>query len=163
MKTKHGAAVAALMLCLAAPALAAEVPKEKVATMKATGAFDVKLTPQSVPEGFGRMTIDKTFTGDFEGKSQGEMLSAMSEVKGSGVYVAIDKVEGKLNGKSGSFVLVHRGVMTRGAPALEVTVVPDSGTGELKGLAGTLTIRIEAGGKHFYDFEYTLDPTPPAP
>lgn len=159
MKTKLGAAMAALLLCLAMPARAAEAPKEKT-VMKASGAFDVKLTPQAVPEGFGRMTIDKTFTGDFEGKSQGEMLSAMSEVKGSGVYVAIDKVEGKLHGKSGSFVLAHRGIMNRGVPALEVTVVPDSGTGELKGLAGTLNIRIEAGGKHFYDFEYTLGPAP---
>jgi hypothetical protein len=127
----------------------------------ATGTFEVKLTPQQTGAGLGRMTIDKTFKGDLEATSQGEMLSAMGEVKGSAGYVAIEKVTGKLGGKSGSFVLQHSGTMDRGAPALVVTVVPDSGTGELAGISGKMNIRITAEG-HFYDFEYSLDRKPPA-
>ena len=129
--------------------------------MKASGTFEVDLKPLPMGAGLGRMSIDKTFAGDLEGASQGEMLSAMGEVKGSAGYVAIEKVTGKLGGRSGTFVLQHSGTMDRGAPALTVTVVPDSGTGELAGLSGQLTIRI-AEGKHFYDFEYRLD-RPAAP
>ena len=129
--------------------------------MKATGTFEVKLTPQPVADGLGRMTIDKTFSGDLEGSSVGEMLSAMGGVNGSAGYVAIEKVSGKLGGRGGTFVLQHSGSMDRGTPSLVVTVVPDSGTGELAGLTGKLGIRIE-GGQHFYDFEYSLD-RPAAP
>jgi hypothetical protein len=129
-------------------------------TMHASGAFDVKLTPgelghadQGAP--LGRMLIDKQFHGDLEAVSAGEMLSAMTEVKGSAGYVAIEKVSCKLNGRTGSFVLQHNGVMNRGAPQLNVSVVPDSGTGELMGLAGNMSINI-VNGKHFYTFDYTL-------
>ena len=83
------------------------------------------------------------------------MLSAMTEVKGSAGYVAMERVTGTLHGRSGSFVLQHSGTMTRGAPQMSVTVVPDSGTGQLAGLAGQMTIKI-TDGKHFYEFEYTL-------
>ena len=83
------------------------------------------------------------------------MLSASTSVKGSAGYVAIERVTGTLNGKNGSFVLQHYATMTRGAPQLTITVVPDSGTGELEGLSGKMNIRIE-NGKHFYDFEYAL-------
>jgi hypothetical protein len=103
----------------------------------------------------GRMSIDKQFHGDLDGTSKGQMLTAMTDIKDSAGYVAIERVTGTLQGRSGSFVLQHNGTMTRGAPQLTITVVPDSGTGELAGLAGKLTINI-VDGKHFYDFEYTL-------
>ena len=129
----------------------------------ATGTFDVKVTPQTddknADPALGRMTIDKQFHGDLEGTSKGQMLTGMTEVKGSAGYVAIEKVTGTLKGRSGSFILQHTGVMNRNVPQLTITVVPDSGTGELTGLAGTLTIKIAADGKHSYDFEYTLPET----
>jgi hypothetical protein len=140
--------------------------KEKAVTTHATGTFEVKLTPQTADAdaaadaGLGRMSIDKQFHGDLEGTSKGFMLSsAATIVKGSGGYVAMERVTGKLNGRSGSFVLQHSGTMTQGTPQLSVTVVPDSGTDQLTGLAGTLTIKIDAG-KHSYNFEYTLPETP---
>ena len=128
----------------------------------AVGTFDVKLTPQQNPENpndpsLGRMTIEKQFHGDLEGTSKGEMLTGMSAVSGSGAYVAIEKIEGALNGKKGTFILQHSGTMTRGVPSMNVTVVPDSGSGELTGLSGQFGIKIE-GGKHSYDFEYALNP-----
>jgi len=128
--------------------------------MRATGSFDVKLSPQSPapgiePANLGRLTIDKQFQGDLEGSSLGEMLSAMGEVQGSAGYVAIERVTGVLHGKRGSFVLQHHGVMDRGVPTLSVTVVPDSGTEALSGLRGSFDIQIEQG-KHSYVFEYTL-------
>lgn len=129
-------------------------------TTRATGPFEVKLTPQplALPEEGttrGRLSIDKTFQGDLEGTSRGEMLSAGTAVEGSAGYVAIERVTGTLHGKSGSFTLQHSGTMNRGAPQLTVTVVPDSGTGELTGLSGSMQIEI-AGGKHSYVFEYDL-------
>ncbi len=125
-------------------------------TTRASGAFDVKLNPQtSYEESIGRMSIDKQFHGDLEAISKGEFLGAYGSVKGSAGYVAMEKVSGTLNGRSGTFVLQHSGTMTQGTSQLTVAVVPDSGTGQLAGLAGTMTIKIE-GGKHFYEFEYTL-------
>jgi hypothetical protein len=102
-----------------------------------------------------RMSIGKTFHGDLEASSSGQMLSAGTAVKGSAGYVAIERVEGTLRGRRGSFLLQHSGTMTRGAPALTITVVPDSGTDQLAGLAGTMVIII-ADGAHSYEFEYTL-------
>jgi len=124
----------------------------------ARGTFEVKITPVATddsPTPMGRMSIDKQLHGDLEGTSKGEMLTAGTTVKESAGYVAIERVTGKLDGSSGSFMLQHSGTMTRGAPSLVITVVPDSGTGELAGLAGTMTIKIE-GGKHFYELNYTL-------
>lgn len=126
----------------------------------ASGTFEVKLNPlaaynQSGEAALGRMSIDKQFRGDLEGTSQGEMLSAGSSVKGSAAYVAIERVTGTLHGLSGSFSLHHTGTMTRGTPALVVAVVPDSGTGQLEGLSGTMRIII-ADGKHSYELDYTL-------
>lgn len=129
-------------------------------TTRASGTFDVTLAPLP-DEGrpgdplLGRMSIDKRFSGDLEGTSVGQMLSARTAVAGSAAYVAIEKVTGVLGGRRGTFVLAHRGTMTRGEGALEVAVVPDSGTDELTGLAGTLAITIR-DGKHFYDLDYTL-------
>ena len=125
----------------------------------ATGTFEVKLAPLAEDKGegstLGRMSIDKQFHGDLEATSKGEMLTAMTEVKGSAGYVAIERVSGTLQGRKGSFVLLHRGIMTGGGQELSLTVVPDSGSGELVGLAGKMEIKI-VEGKHFYEFEYTL-------
>jgi len=125
---------------------------------RASGSFDVKLTPaeQVADMPVGRMTIEKEFHGDLEGTSKGQMLmAASSSVQGSAGYVAIEKVTGTLNGRSGSFYLQHTGVMTRGAGDLTITVIPDSGTDELVGLSGKMNIII-TDGKHSYEFDYTL-------
>jgi hypothetical protein len=130
----------------------------------ASGTFEVKIIPQKPDNkeaesaNLGRMSIDKQFYGDLEATSKGKMLSAATEVKGSAGYVAIERVSGTLHGRSGTFILQHSGTMTRNAPQMSVTVVPDSGTGELVGLAGKMTIKI-ADGKHFYEFDYTLPGT----
>ena len=133
-------------------------------TTRARGTFDVQLRPQPTAhpaEGalLGRMSIDKQFRGDLEGTSKGEMLSAMTPVKGSAGYVAIERVSASLHGRSGTFVLQHSGTMTRGAQHLTIAVVPDSGTGELEGLEGIMAIEI-ADGRHSYDFEYTFSAAP---
>jgi len=138
--------------------------KEAVMTTCASGTFEVKLVPQVSDDRLedatlGRMTIDKQFHGELEATSRGQMLSAMTNVKGSAGYVAIERVGGTLHGRRGTFALQHSGTMTRGVPQLSVTVVPDSGTDQLVGLSGKLTI-IVADGKHSYEFEYTLDETP---
>ncbi|MGH7241837.1 MAG: DUF3224 domain-containing protein [Phycisphaerales bacterium] len=129
-------------------------------TLHATGPFEVKLQPVGeVDKGegstLGRMTIDKQFHGELEGTSKGQMLSAMTDTKGSAGYVAIERVTGTLSGKRGSFILQHNATMDRGTPALNIIVVPDSGSGELVGLTGTMKINID-GGKHSYEFEYAL-------
>ena len=128
--------------------------------MKATGEFQVDLKPLSPyaegKEGIGRMSIDKTFTGDLEGISTGEMLSAMTPVKGSAGYVAIERVEGTLEGKQGTFDFMHFATMEAGGERQIIEVVPGSGTGELVGLSGTFLI-IREDGKHAYEFEYALN------
>lgn len=126
----------------------------------ARGTFEVKMTPQPAQDGIGdpgigRMALDKRFHGDLEATSKGQMLAAGTDVSGSAGYVALERVSGTLHGRSGTFALQHSGTMTRGTPQLSITVVPDSGSGELLGLAGTLAITI-TDGQHFYDFEYTL-------
>jgi hypothetical protein len=129
-------------------------------TTQASGTFDVKLAPQTqYEETVGRLSIDKQFRGDLEATSKGEMLAvSSSSVKGSAGYVAMEQVSGTLHGRSGGFALQHSGSLTRGAAELSVTVVPDSGTGQLVGLSGRMTIEI-ADGKHSYAFEYTLAET----
>jgi hypothetical protein len=126
-------------------------------TRRASGTFDVKLTPQPTGDtALGRMTIDKAFHGDIEGTSHGEMLTGMTAVKESAGYVAIERVTGTLHGRSGTFILQHTGTMNRGAPSLSISVVPDSGTGDLAGLSGTMTLDL-GGGKHAYVFEYRIE------
>ena len=131
---------------------------------RATGTFEVKLNPQA-PDGdtaeaaLGRLTIDKQFHGDLAATSKGTMLAAHTAVEGSAGYVALERVSGTLHGRAGAFVLQHSGTMARGAQQLTITVVPDSGTDDLVGLAGTMAIII-ADGRHSYDFEYTLAGTP---
>jgi hypothetical protein len=128
--------------------------------MHVSGTFEVKLAPQPSAPGveaaqLGRMSIDKRFHGPLEATSLGEMLSAGTAVTGSAGYVAIERVTGTLEGREGSFVLMHYGLMERGTPSLRVSVVPDSGTGALEGIRGEMTIRVEAG-RHEYGFDYTL-------
>jgi Protein of unknown function (DUF3224) len=129
-------------------------------TTQAKGSFEVKMTPQawsesSADQTLGRFLLDKQYHGDLEATSQGQMLSAGTAEKGSAGYVAIEKLNGTLHGRTGSFVLQHNGVMDRGTPQLTIAIVPDSGTGELQGLAGAMTIQI-ADGRHSYELAYTL-------
>ena len=125
----------------------------------ASGSFEVKMSPQADDNAgdptVGRMSLDKQFQGDLEGRSKGQMLAVSTGVQGSAGYVAMERVIGKLDGREGSFALQHSGTMTRGMPQLSVTVVPDSGTGELAGLAGKMSINI-VEGKHLYEFEYEM-------
>lgn len=130
-------------------------------TTRISGMFDVAIDKEPVHDaaldsGIGRMTLDKRYHGALDATSVGEMLTGMTATKGSAGYVAIERVEGTLEGRSGTFMLQHAGTMNRGAPTLSVTVVPDSGTEELAGLEGRMAIRIE-DGQHFYDFDYRLD------
>ncbi len=177
-RSRTGAAVLAALCLSLSFATAAftqnasqnSTPAQKGAalTAHAAGTFEVKVAPppgEKAPDpnsgdsSLGRMTIDKQFHGDLEGTSKGQMLTAGTAVKGSAGYVAIERVSGTLQGRSGTFVLQHSGTMTRGAFQLTITVVPDSGTGQLAGLTGTMNI-IVADGKHSYDFAYTLPATP---
>ena len=128
--------------------------------MQARGIFEVKVVPLPADEGtdtggFGRLSIDKTFSGDLAATSKGQMVGAFTAVEGSAGYVALERVTGTLNGRKGSFILQHSGSMSRGTQTIIVTVVPDSGTEELTGLAGTMQIIIE-GKKHSYVFDYGL-------
>jgi hypothetical protein len=139
-------------------------PQETPMTQHARGAFDVKLNPLTVEhkdadERRGRMALDKRFHGDLDATGVGEMLTATGDVKGSAGYVAIERVSGTLHGRSGSFILQHSGTLTRGAPSLSITVVPDSGEGELTGIEGRMTITI-VDGAHSYEFEYRLPASP---
>jgi len=128
-------------------------------TKHAKGTFDVKMAPQTDDKvgdpTVGRMALDKQFHGDLEGTSKGQMLAVSTDVPESAGYVAMERVNGTLHGRKGTFALQHNGVMTRGEPELSITVVPDSGTGELAELAGNMTIDI-VDGKHFYELEYIL-------
>jgi hypothetical protein len=150
----------ALALSTAAHGQAASTPRQETAvTTRATGTFQVTLAPQETAAPLGRMSIDKTFSGDLQGTSKGEMLAFRSAVDGSAGYVAMEQVNGTLAGRTGTFVLMHTGVMDRGAPGLTITVVPDSGTGGLEGITGRMNIIIE-GGQHSYELDYTLPGTP---
>ena len=153
--------LASMSLISAQAAQAAETNTKKNApnmTRNISGEFDLKMLPQPQEGGSaapGRMLLDKRFHGALDATSVGQMLALMTATKGSAGYVAMELVTGSLVGKRGSFTLQHSGTMTRGTPTLSVSVVPDSGTEALHGLSGQMKIRIE-GGKHFYDFEYTL-------
>ena len=129
-------------------------------TTRARGTFQATLAPQPADgytdgQTLGRLTVDKQFSGDLEGTSRGQMLTGGTTVRGSAGYVAIERVTGTLGGRRGSFVLQHSGTMTRGAPQLTVTVVPDSGTEELTGLTGSMAILVEPG-VHAYEFDSAL-------
>jgi hypothetical protein len=146
-------------ICLILGLGSAAHTQTKEAVMHASGTFDVKTKPQADENvgdpTIGRLSIEKQFHGDLEATSKGQMLGVQTDVKGSAGYVAMERVTGKLAGHTGAFTLQHSGTMKRGAFELSVTVVPDSGTGELAGLTGKMNIII-ADGKHSYEFEYTL-------
>lgn len=123
----------------------------------ASGSFDIQLKPCEDTEfQAGRLTIDKTYYGHLVGTGKGQMLSVRTEIADSAAYVAIELIEGTLGGKGGTFALQHSGRMTRGEPSLSVQIVPDSGTGELEGIAGTMTIDQSTGG-HRYELTYTIE------
>jgi hypothetical protein len=103
----------------------------------------------------GQSALDKTYFGDLEAQARGQMLTAITQTRGSAVYVAIERVDGTLQGRRGTFCLAHYGRMARGEQHQRIEIVPDSGTGELAGITGTLTIRI-AEGVHHYELDYTL-------
>ena len=129
-------------------------------TRHVSGPFDVKVTHQddtSADPLLNRMTLDKQYHGDLEATGIGQMLTAGTEVKGSGAYAAIEKVTGSLEGKKGTFILQHTGTMRREVPQLAIVVVPDSGTGELQGISGKMKIKFAEGGKHLYELDYTLE------
>jgi hypothetical protein len=154
---------ACLALCLANAAGAPDAfhPENALTALHATGPFDVKLEPQipgapAEAAGIARMTLVKQFHGDLEAAGNGEMLSFRNVAERSGGYVALERVRGTLAGRHGSFMLQHSATMTRGEPALSITVVPDSGTDELAGIAGRMAIDIGADGAHAYRFDYTL-------
>jgi hypothetical protein len=170
---RRSAAVLAVLVCLLAgfgftkrsktpwPPIVAQ--KGTAVFSRATGTFEVKLAPQAAdfPQDptLGRMILEKQIHGDLEATSKGEMLTGGTDVKGSGVYVAVERITGKLAGRHGSFLLHHTGIMTRGEPHLEINVVPDSGSGELAGISGKMNIIITEG-KHSYNFDYSFIPTP---
>lgn len=125
-----------------------------------SGPFDVKLIPQQDkddPSGIARLLLDKAFHGELEATSRGQMLGVRSANAASGGYVALEQVSGTLQGRSGTFYLQHYGLATRGVNTLTLQVVPDSGTGDLTGLAGTMKIVVKEGGAHFYEFAFGFD------
>lgn len=138
--------------------------KESLVTNHARGTFEIKMVAEPTDDKFADTTLfrsssDKQFHGDLEGASKGQMLGVFTEVKGSAGYVAMEFVNGALHGRRGSFILQHSSTMARGAQRQSITVVPDSGTGQLVGLAGNMIIII-TDGKHSYEFDYTLPDTP---
>jgi hypothetical protein len=156
--------VTALLLTIGGSgSLKAQAPTSPLASREPTmsharGTFDVTTTPQTTVDstpGLGRMSIDKQYHGDLEGMGHGEMLTGMTDVQGSAAYVAIERFTGTLAGRRGTFLLQHRGTMTRGTQELKIIIVPDSGTGQLVGVSGTMMITI-VGGRHSYALEYTL-------
>ena len=163
---------AALFVCMGTGAAGDEAPAKPASkggmavARHATGTFEVKVTPlpkdEKVPGlAVGRYAFEKQLKGGLEGTSKGEMMAPDSPVEGSGGYVAVEHFAGSLDGRSGSFMLVHQGIMKKGAPGFDlvIKVVPDSGTGQLARLAGTMKIVIE-GGKHSYELDYTLPAAP---
>jgi hypothetical protein len=127
---------------------------------RVSGPFEVTLKPLQMDDDLAsqlmaRMSIDKQYRGDLEATGKGQMLTGGSSIRNSAAYVAIERVTGTLKGKKGGFTLVHTGLMNRGSPSLVITIVPDSGTDQLEGLKGTMTINIEAG-RHSYQLDYTL-------
>jgi hypothetical protein len=128
--------------------------------MQVQGKFEVKVQPEPPFDTFegvalGRVTVNKTFAGPLEASSQVHMLAAHTPVQGSGVYVAIERIRGSVEGKQGSFVVIHTGIMKRGEPSLTISIAPDSGTGELTGISGTMDIQI-VEGQHSYTLDYEL-------
>lgn len=146
---------ALLGLALLVPAAQAQEPS--MSAHSATGSFTVQMVPQgeAEPGAHTRYVITKTFSGGFEGSASGEMLGVFDAQAGSGAYVLIERLEGRLEGREGAFSLVHRGVMDAGAQSLSITIVPGSGGGALTGIAGEFLLDI-VDGAHNYSLAYTL-------
>lgn len=164
IRTTDVAAAAAFLSLAALAAVAAPHEETTMKKMHAAGSFEVTIAPLAKTDHaggstLGRYSLDKVFRGELEATSSGEMLTAGTAVAGSAGYVAIERVEGALGGRKGTFVLQHLGRMARGEQSLTITVVPDSGTGELAGLEGTMHVDID-GKAHFYRVEYTLPERP---
>jgi hypothetical protein len=142
---------------IAAATLLSAQTKGSEKVVHASGPFDVKVTPLAPADAVtdGRYSVDKQYHGALNGTGKGEMLTAGSANK-SGAYVAIEKINGTLNGRAGTFSLVHVGIMDQGKPNLSISVVPGSGTGELAGIDGAMKVNIATDGKHSYEFDYTL-------
>lgn len=154
-------ALVASLAAIAAPVTVPAFAKEIAMREHISGRFDVRLIPQDDtddPSGIKRLLLDKTFHGALEAISRGQMLGVRTAGGTSGGYVALEKVSGTLNGRSGSFHLQHYGLATRGVNTLTLQVVPDSGTDGLEGLAGTMKIVIDDKGEHFYEFEFGFEP-----
>jgi hypothetical protein len=152
------------LLVLAAPlaaAVEAESRGQEDMQQIARGKFRVEIVPEesSGAEGgstdLGRMSLSKVFEGDLVATGEGSMLTAVTATEGSAGYVAIERVVGTLHGRSGSFVLQHSGTMSGDEQSLSITIVPDSGTGELAGIAGEFGLEI-VDGVHHYELTYTL-------
>lgn len=146
-------------VCIAALTASAQDTKPKGAKLRATGTFEVKVIPAVTAAGeeseIARLTLEKTFSGDIAGTGRGQMLGFPAEPKDTGGYVAIEVVRGAVNGKKGTFALQHIGTMEGGKFHLDIRIVPGSGTGELTGIAGTMSVNIDKN-THFYDLDYTL-------
>lgn len=150
----------AIMLAAFTNAQTGATKKGETMSKKATGTFEVKVAPLAAEENvgdplIGRLSLAKTFSGAMAGSSKGQMLGIDTGIKDSGGYVAAERFVGTLDGRKGSFSLQHSGTMQGGKYEMNIIVVPDSGTDELSGIAGKMTIKIE-GGKHFYELEYSL-------
>jgi Protein of unknown function (DUF3224) len=158
---KYAALILTCALIFAAVVSLRAQEKKGAGMMVAKGPFDVKMAPVDTAhkeeKAIARYSLDKVYHGDLEATGTGEMLASMGEVKNSGVYVAMEIVNGTLAGKKGTFALGHLGTMTRGAQNLSINVVPDSGTGGLAGLTGQMKIIIAVDGKHSYEFEYKIE------
>lgn len=152
---------AAAGIALAALTITPAAGGEETMTQVAKGTFTVKMEPQGEPAAadgvsLGRMRLAKVYEGDLAATAEGTMLTALTPIKDSAGYVAIERITGTLHGKKGSFVLQHTGTMKRGEQSLSITIVPDSGTGELSCISlGVFRLRIE-GGVHYYELEYRL-------
>ncbi len=152
-------ALAAGLLALPVLSGAADTGDAPAPSRVVNGPFEVRLTPHpatGAADGFARMSLDKSFHGPLEATGRGEMIAFRSATPGSAGYVALETVTGTLEGHAGSFVLQHSSTLARGQPTQSVTVVPDSGTGGLDGIAGRMTIDVGPGDAHAYRFEYTL-------
>ncbi|HWU79553.1 MAG TPA: DUF3224 domain-containing protein [Caulobacter sp.] len=151
-------AVAAAVLAAASPVAASPIA-EQTAMRHAKGSFDVSTKPveQDKAEGsiLGRFSLDKVYHGALDATGKGEMLTVGTDVPGSAAYVATERVVGTLDGKTGSFALVHRGAMRGKDVSMVIDIVPDSGSGALKGISGRLVITV-VEGKHQYALEYAL-------
>jgi hypothetical protein len=150
----------ALSCLFLAITISAQTKKETTRMTLATGPFEVKIQPLSEDKAegstLGRYSLDKQYHGDLEATAKGEMLTATGSIQTSGSYVAVERVVGKLHGREGTFALAHKGTMANGSQQMDISIVPDSGSGALAGISGTMKILIAADGKHSYEIEYML-------